>query len=64
MTVMTHEPEIVWLLEDRHFAILLNRGAFYSTVAFTRDGVDYEVVIENDDYEEWEDHAIDYESDG
>lgn len=60
---MVVEPEIVWLIEDRHFAILLHRGAYYSTVQYTRDGTDYEVVVENDDYEDWEEHALDYEQD-
>lgn len=57
------EVEIVWLLEDRHFAILLHRGAYYSTVKYKRDGMDYEVIIENDDYEDWEEHATVYEQD-
>lgn len=60
---VTRDLRVVWLLEDRHFAFLLHRGAYYSTVTYTRDGTDYEVVIENDDYEEWEDHALDYEQD-
>lgn len=60
---MVHEPEIVWLLTERHFALLVQRDAFYSLVAYTRDGQDYEVVVNNDDYEFWEDRAIDYEQD-
>jgi hypothetical protein len=54
------EPEIVWLVVERHFAVLVNRGAFTSVVKFSRDGADYEVEIENDDYEFYED-ANDYE---
>jgi hypothetical protein len=60
---MPREPELVWLLNDRHFAVLVNRGAFFSTVKYTRDGNDYEVEIENNDYEFYED-ANDYECDG
>lgn len=55
-------PEIVWLYEERIFAVLVNRGAFFSTVKYTRAGIDYEVQISNDDYEFYED-ANDYESD-
>lgn len=57
------QPEIVWLTEERHFAVLVQRDAFFSIVKYTRDGNDYEVIIENDDYETWEEHAIDYEQD-
>lgn len=60
---MGHEPEIVWLLQDRHFAFLIQRDAFYSLVKYTRGGIEYEVVVKNDDYEFWEERAIDYEQD-
>lgn len=60
---MFRVPEIVWLLEERTFGILVKMGSFYSTVRYTRDGYDYEVLIENNDYELWEEHALDYETD-
>lgn len=56
-------PEIVWLTEERHFALLVQRNAFYSLVRYTREGTDYEVVVKNDDYEFWEEYAFDYEQD-
>lgn len=59
---MSRDDEIVWLIELRTFGILVSRGAFYSVVRFTRDQTDYEVQIDNDDYEFWEEHSIDYET--
>lgn len=56
-------PEIVWLKEERTFGILLAMGAYYSTVKYTREGVDYEVVISNDEWESYEWSVHDYEQD-
>lgn len=44
-------PEIVWLTVERRFAVLVNRGAYYSVVKYTRYGTEYEVEIDNDEYE-------------
>lgn len=60
---VTRDKEIVWLTEDRHFALLIQRDAFYSLVAYTREGINYEVVVKNDDYEFWEEYGFDYEQD-
>lgn len=57
------EPEIVWLFEERMYGVLVTLGAFYSTVRYTREGIDYEVQIANDEFEFWESYAIDYEQD-
>ena len=58
------EPEytVVWLHEYRTFGYLLQQGAFFSTIRFMLDGEDVEEQVENDEYEDWEAHAIDYES--
>lgn len=45
------ENEVVWLTEERTFARLMSMGAFFSMVKYTRMGVDYEVLIENDEIE-------------
>ena len=37
-------------------------GAFFSLVHYSRGGIDYEVLIENDEIESWRDRAIEYES--
>lgn len=46
--------EIVWLTEERCFAQLLNLGAYMSTVRYTRGGIEYEVLIDNDEFEFYE----------
>lgn len=56
------DDEVVWLKEDRRFAFLVSRDAYYSIVRYTAGGIDYEVQVENDDYDLWEERAIDYES--
>lgn len=39
------------LLENRTLAELVRRGATFSLVRYTRGGIDYEVLVENEDYE-------------
>lgn len=53
------EREIVWLTEERRYGELLARGAYFSIVTYTLGGIDYEVLVENDEYVFREDHAID-----
>lgn len=46
------EPyEIVFLIEDRITAELLNRAAYFSLVRYTRGGIDFEVLVPNDEIE-------------
>jgi hypothetical protein len=52
--------EVVWLHEYRCFAFLVFRGAFFSTVNLPGQG---RLIVENDDYDLWEERAIEYESD-
>lgn len=47
---MDREFEIVWLEEERTFAELLNVGAYFSRVYYTRGGVDYDIWVANDEY--------------
>lgn len=58
---MSREPEIVWLSEERTYGILVQLGAYYSMVCYTRGGIDYHVQVPNDEIEYLEDYAIDYE---
>lgn len=53
---------IVWLTEERKFAYLLAVGAYFSRISFDYYGDDWE-EIENDEYELWEEHVNNYESD-
>lgn len=55
--------EVVWLHEYRRFGFLLSRYATTSLITYqTEDGWDEEWV-DNDDYDLWEERAIEYESD-
>lgn len=56
-------PEIVWLHEQRTFGVLVSMGAYYSVVKYTREGIDYEIDVANDDWEFYERHIHDYEQD-
>lgn len=57
------DDEIVWLIEYRRFGVLLKRDAYHSIIAtYNNNGEPEQVVVENDDYELWEERAIDYES--
>jgi hypothetical protein len=59
---MTEECEIVWLTEERIFAVLVNLGAYFSQVKYTRGGIDYEVQVSNDEFEFLDEYTTDYES--
>lgn len=42
---------VVWIEEERTFGeILGSMGGFFTTVAYSRGGVDYEVLMENDEF--------------
>ena len=42
--------EIVWLEEERCFAELVRLGAYCSHVRYTRGGIEYEVLVDNDEF--------------
>lgn len=56
-------PEVIWLTEERRFGWLLKLGAHMSLVMWHDDEGRVFDLIENNEYEVWEDHALDYESD-
>ena len=60
MTVGLND-EIVWLLEDRTFAFLVNMGAYYSIINRTGQAGNEE-LIENKEFELWSERSIEYES--
>lgn len=60
---VTIEREIVWLKNRRQYAYLVRRGAYFSDVEWTEDGIIYNDTVENDDYEFWEERAIDFDAD-
>lgn len=42
---------IVWLIEERTFGEIVNLGAFFSTIRYAHGGIDYEVLMDNNDFE-------------
>lgn len=55
--------EIVWLTEERLFAELVNLGAHASLVRYTRAGNEYEVYVDNDEFEYREEDDSDEDED-
>jgi hypothetical protein len=53
--------EVVWLHETRQFAFLVSMHAHYAVVKLTPNGRHF--VVENGNYDLWEERAIDFESD-
>ena len=54
------DKEIVWLLEPYNcYAVVIERGAYYSLVEIPEEG---QVMVEPDDFEEWSERAIEFES--
>ena len=48
---MYHANRIVWLIEERTFGYLINQGAYYSRVRFVYQDIEYDTLVENDDFE-------------
>lgn len=44
------KTRVVWLTEERTYAILVRRGAHFSLVKFSQGGYDYEILVENDEF--------------
>lgn len=45
------EAEVVWLTEERCFGVIVGSlGAYYTNVRYTRGGMEYEVLVENDEF--------------
>jgi hypothetical protein len=40
---------IVYLQDEETFGIILSQGAYFSRVRYWKDGISYEVLVENDD---------------
>jgi len=56
---------IVWLTEWRTYGFLLYEGAYFSTVSFISPETGERLIeqIENDEYELWQEHSHDYDTD-
>lgn len=57
------KPEIVWLNEERTFAELIQRGAHFSMVKYTQGGYEYEILVGNDEFDDYEGNDNDDDED-
>lgn len=55
--------EIVWLIDERTHAELVNLGAHASLVRYTRKGHEFEVYVDNDEFEYREENDSDSDED-
>lgn len=60
---MPRRDEYVWLLDERVYAQLISLGAYASHIKYTKDGIDYNVTISNEDFEYFGEYGIDYDTD-
>lgn len=58
---MLHSEDLIWLFEERCFGYVVELGSYYSKVAYSRDGIDYEVLMENNEFEFMEDRYFDHD---
>lgn len=52
----------VWLIDDSVWAEVLSQHAFYIKVKYTLNGINYEEIVQNDDFLTMEELGIAYES--
>lgn len=51
---------LVWLFEERTYGYVVGGiGAYYTTIWYLLGGIEYEVLMENDDFELVEDLIVD-----
>lgn len=48
---MYHADRIVWLIEERTFGYLVYEGAYYSRIRYVWGGIEYDTLVENDEFE-------------
>lgn len=53
---MLYSEGLVWLPDERVFGRIVGpMGAYYSTIAYIKGGMEYEVLMENNEFELVED---------
>lgn len=55
-----HHP-IVYIHDEEVYGEIIHQGAFASIVRFSKDGIEYEIFMENEDFDVVEDITIDIE---
>ncbi len=41
---------IVWIHEEQIYGTLVSEGAFVSKIKYSKDGIEYNVLLENDEF--------------
>jgi hypothetical protein len=54
-----HADRIVWLTYERTFGYLVTEGAHFSRIRYQAGGMEWDVLVENDEFE----IILDYEDD-
>lgn len=55
---------VVYIPEVKTYGFIVGMmGAYYTTVRYVSGGIDYEVLMENDEFEMMEDTHFEYDSD-
>ena len=53
---MSNREGLVWLTEERCYGFIVGpQDAYYTLIRYTNMGVEYEVLVENDEFEILED---------
>lgn len=61
MSSFGNEPQYVYLLEERTYGLIVGPiGAYYTMVRWVKGGIEYETLIENEDYINLEDWFLGY----
>lgn len=54
---------LVYLPDEDCFGILVSYGAYVSRIQYQSGGIDYDVLLENDDFMPWYEASIPFEED-
>lgn len=47
---MLYSQGLVWIEDEGVYGKCLHYGAYFSTIAYAKDGMEYEVLMENDEF--------------
>lgn len=52
---------IIYVHDEQVYGKIINQGAFASLVNFSKDGIEYEIFMENDEFDIVQDIAVEIE---
>jgi hypothetical protein len=59
---MRNHANLVYIIDDEVYGTIVGRmGAYYTTVVYVKGGMEYEVLLENDEFELMEDEIIEHD---